>query len=120
MARKEGKLLFFAALGVLTLALAGCGGSSSSGAAPAGGAASSAGAAAARQNGPQRPGSGRFNTAVPVQAAVVQVGQLRTSNDTAGTIVAVTQSSVASQVAGVVSSVVHQAGDWVKAGANVV
>ena len=50
----------------------------------------------------------------------IHVGPLRTSNDTAGTIVAVTQSSVASQVAGVAAAVLRQPGDWVKAGATVV
>ena len=78
-----------------------------------------AGAGAAPAAGPQRPG-GRFGSAIPVQAVAVQVGPLKTGNDTTGTIVAVTQSTVASQVAGVVSCVVHQAGDWVKAGTTVV
>ena len=119
MATREGKQLIFAALGVLTLVLAGCGGSPAS-TASGGGTGSAPAGAAARQNGSQRPGAGRFNAAIPVQAVAVHVGPLVTSSSTAGTIVAVTQSSVASQVAGVVSSVVHQAGDWVGAGATVV
>ena len=81
--------------------------------------AQAGGVQGARGAGQQRPG-GRFYAAIPVQAVTIHVGLLKASNETAGTIVAVTQSSVASQVAGVVSSVVHRAGDWVKAGAAVV
>ena len=121
MATKHWKRLAYAALGIAALLLAACGGGSSA-AAPGGGApGASAGGAPARQNGAPRPGAGgRFNTAVTVQAVTIHVGPLRTSNSTAGTIVAVTQSSVASQVAGVVAAVVHQAGDWVREGANIV
>jgi multidrug efflux pump subunit AcrA (membrane-fusion protein) len=55
-----------------------------------------------------------------VQAVTVQVGPLVTDNDTAGTVVPVTQSQVAAQVAGVASAVYRKAGDWVKQGALVV
>jgi multidrug efflux pump subunit AcrA (membrane-fusion protein) len=64
--------------------------------------------------------TGRKGGATPVQAVTIHVGPLKTSNDTAGTVVPVTLSSVASQVSGVVSSVPRLAGDWVKAGATVV
>ena len=97
-----------AAIGLLALALAGCGGGPSAGRAPA-----------AQAAGTQKQG-GRFLTAVPVQAVVVHVGPLRTDNLTAGSVVPATQSLVASQVAGVVRAVIHQAGDWVKAGVTVV
>lgn len=76
----------------------------------------------ARTGGPGGPGQGngrRFAT-IPVQAFTVQVGPLITDNDTAGTVVPVTQSQVAAQVAGVVSAVSRKAGDWVKQGALVV
>jgi len=74
---------------------------------------------AQRSGGQQRPG-GRAFAAIPVQAIAVTTGVLSSSNSTAGTVVPVTQSSVASQVAGVVSRVVHNAGDWVKEGQTVV
>jgi multidrug resistance efflux pump len=99
--------------------LAACGGGAPGSAAAPGAPAGQAGQAGAGPAAAQKPG-GRFNATIPVQAVTVHVGPLKTSNDTAGTIVAVTQSSVASQVGGVASSVVHQAGDWVKAGATVV
>jgi multidrug resistance efflux pump len=50
----------------------------------------------------------------------VQIGPLATESDTAGSVSPVTQSAVASQVAGVVLRVVHLAGDWVKEGETVV
>jgi multidrug resistance efflux pump len=76
----------------------------------------------------QKPGGGRQNatsggrgfSAIPVVAVAVRVGPLTSGNDTAATVAPLTQSAVASQVAGVVSRVVHQAGDWVKAGTPVV
>ena len=61
-------------------------------------------------------GNGRRFAAIPVQAVAIHVGALTARNQTAGSVVPVTQSAVASQVAGVVSRLVHQAGDWVKAG----
>ncbi len=75
--------------------------------------------AGARNGGPGQGGGRRFAT-IPVQAVTVQVGPLVTDNDTAGTVVPVTQSQVAAQVAGVVSAVSRKAGDWVKQGALVV
>ncbi len=78
--------------------------------------------AGARNGGPNGTGngSGRRFASIPVQAVAVQVGPLITDNDTAGTVVPVTQSQVAAQVAGVVSAVYRMAGDWVKQGAPVV
>jgi HlyD family secretion protein len=103
-----------------TLASCGGGAPGPAGGQPAGGAARPGTAApGAPAAGAQRSG-GRFYSAIPVQAVTVPVGRLTSSNDTAGTIVAVTQSSVASQVAGVASAVLHQAGEWVQAGATVV
>ena len=99
-----------AAAAILCLAvLAGCGGGAAQ---PAGNGQSAVPA------GQQAPG--RRVGPIPVQAVTVHVGPLKTSNDTAGTVVPVTLSSVASQVSGVVSSVPRLAGDWVKAGATVV
>jgi multidrug efflux pump subunit AcrA (membrane-fusion protein) len=105
---------------ILPLAvLVGCGGGNA--AAPQGsgqrnGSPQGGGAQYAQGSGGQRAGT----RAIPVQAVIIHIGPLKTSNDTAGTVVPVTLSSVASQVAGVVSSVPRQAGDWVKAGATVV
>ena len=100
----------------LSLVLLSCSpGSSSSGkpagAAPQGGAAQANGAGQA---------NGRRFGAIPVLAVVVKVGPLTAGNDTAATVAPVTQSTVASQVAGVVARVVHLAGDWVKEGEPVV
>ena len=64
--------------------------------------------------------AGRRFATIPVQAFTVVVSPLVTENDTAGTVVPVTQSQVAAQVAGVVSVVVRKAGDWVKQGALIV
>jgi multidrug resistance efflux pump len=65
-------------------------------------------------------GSGRRFATIPVQAVTVQAAPLVSDNDTAGTVVAATQSQVAAQVAGVVSFTSRKAGDWVKRGALVV
>ncbi|HTO21126.1 MAG TPA: HlyD family efflux transporter periplasmic adaptor subunit [Spirochaetia bacterium] len=110
-----------AALALALALLMACGGGPGAGAA-GGPSAARGGAPAGDPPGkaaPQQAGA-RFGRAIPVQAVTVHVGKLTTNNDTTGTIVAVTQSSVASQVAGVVLSVVHQPGDWVKAGTSVV
>ena len=48
------------------------------------------------------------------------MGPLTAGNDTAATVAPVTQSTVASQIAGVVLRVAHVAGDWVKEGEPVV
>ncbi|HEY9594664.1 MAG TPA: biotin/lipoyl-binding protein, partial [Spirochaetia bacterium] len=108
-------------LGVLSLGAAllviGCGAKQA--ADPPGQGSPSAPASGGRAGGQQRPG-GRVFAAIPVQTVTVTVGMLSSSNSTAGTVVPQTQSSVASQVAGVVSRIVHQAGDWVKEGQAVV
>jgi HlyD family secretion protein len=65
-------------------------------------------------------GGGRRFATIPVQAATVQAGTLVTDNATSGTVVAVTQSPVAAQVAGVVARVARRAGDWVIQGALVI
>jgi multidrug efflux pump subunit AcrA (membrane-fusion protein) len=68
---------------------------------------------------PGQQGGRKFAT-IPVQAFDVTVGPLVADSNTAGSVVPVTQSAVASQVAGVVLRVAHRAGDWVKAGETVV
>jgi len=100
----------------LSLVLFGCapGSSSPTAAKPAGAAAQGNGAGQAKGA-----GAGRFGP-VPVLAVTVKVGPLTAGNDTAATVTPVTQSTVASQVAGVVARVVHLAGDWVKEGEPVV
>jgi len=55
-----------------------------------------------------------------VQAVTVSYGPLITDSTTSGSVVPVTQSQVAAQVAGVVASVLHRTGDWVAAGEVVV
>jgi len=102
------------------LILAGCQGQSSP-AAPSAGTG-----AAAPQNGAARaggtgaaPGGRRFAT-IPVQAITVVSAPLVTDNDTAGTVVAATQSQVAAQVAGVVQKVYLNQGDHVAKGTPVV
>jgi HlyD family secretion protein len=105
------------------LALAGCAPRSASqaGGAPSGGARQGqAGAAGQNGGGAQGAGGARRFGAIPVLAVDVKVGPLMAGNDTAATVAPVTQSTVASQVAGVVQRVVHLAGDWVKAGEAVV
>jgi multidrug resistance efflux pump len=93
------------AMGILVplAVLAGCGG----------------GNATAGQQKPGAPG-GRAFAAIPVVAVAVRVGPLTAGNNTAANVAPLTQSAVASQVAGVVARVVHLAGDWVKEGASVV
>ncbi len=63
---------------------------------------------------------GRRAIVVSVQAITVPSGPLVTDNDTAGSVVAATQSSVATQVAGVVQRVLHKSGDWVKLGEPII
>jgi multidrug resistance efflux pump len=82
--------------------------------------AQSAPRGAAGQAGPGAPGGGRRFATIPVQAVTVQAAPLLSDNDTAGTVVAATQSQVAAQVAGVVSYAARKAGDWVRQGALVV
>ncbi len=97
-----------AALVAVALILAGCSGggsaSGSSSAVPAGG----------RANGTRSFG------AIPVLAVTAHVGPLTANNDTAASVAPAVQSTVASQVAGVVSRLAHVAGDWVKEGEPVV
>ena len=107
--------------------LIGCGGGTGPAAGQPGGGSAAAGQPGGGQPGAASNGRGAgtqragFRVGpIPVQAVNVHVGPLKTNNDTAGSVVPVTLSSVASQVAGVVSSVPRQAGDWVKAGATVV
>ena len=111
-----------AALAALTLAIAGC--------APGGSAAAPAkngNAAAGGTSGPSTGGAQAGNStgarrfgAIPVLAVTAIVGPLTAGNDTAATVAPVTQSTVASQIAGVVLRVAHVAGDWVKEGEPVV
>ena len=84
--------------------------------------ATGAGSPGGGQNGraPGAPRAGFRVGPIPVQAVIIHIGPLKTGNDTAGSVVPVTLSSVASQVAGVVSAVPRQAGDWVRTGATVV
>ena len=115
---KRNGFLAASSLIALSLVLVGCApGSSSSNAARPAGAAAQGGAVPANGGGQA---NGRRFGAIPVLAVTVKVGPLTAGNDTAATVAPVTQSSVASQVAGVVSRVVHLAGDWVKAGEPVV
>ncbi len=65
------------------------------------------------------PRAGRFG-GISVQVAAAVQGSLEASHQTAGSVVPVTQSAVAAQVSGVVARIVHQPGDWVKAGDVVV
>ncbi|HUZ17841.1 MAG TPA: efflux RND transporter periplasmic adaptor subunit [Spirochaetia bacterium] len=117
---KKGRAAWLAAAvlaALLAALLVGCGAkTASSSTAPA------AGGAAARQGGQPAggPGRGRAGFAIPVQAEVVQFGPLDATHTSAATVVPVTQSNVATQVSGVVRTVLHQAGDWVTAGETVI
>ncbi len=63
---------------------------------------------------------GRGLSVTPVQLITVSSGPLIAEIQTSGTVTPVTQSPVASQVAGVVSQVLRRAGDWVRKGEVVV
>jgi multidrug efflux pump subunit AcrA (membrane-fusion protein) len=65
-------------------------------------------------------GTGRRAALIPVQAVAVTIGPLVAENNTAGAVVPVMQSTVASQVGGVVMSVPKKAGEWVKEGQIIV
>ncbi len=113
-----------AAVAAASVALAGCSAArdpSSQG--PGAGAqparAQSAQAPGASAQGSARQGGRRFG-AITVQAVSVPAGPLVTENDTAGTVVPVTQSQVAAQVSGVVLQVLRNVGDTVRAGAPVI
>jgi multidrug resistance efflux pump len=86
-------------------------------ASPTGG---NAAAVSGGQGAPQGQQGGRRSAIIPVQAVVVQVGLLRADRTTAGIIVPVVQSQVATQVAGFVARVPRLVGDWVKTGDVVV
>ncbi|MGA2764432.1 MAG: HlyD family efflux transporter periplasmic adaptor subunit [Spirochaetia bacterium] len=100
------------------LALAGCAPRPQ----PASGTGAPAGSPQAGQAGAQasKAGGPRRFSAIPVLAVTVKIGPLTAGNDTAATVAPVTQSTVASQVAGVAQRLVHLAGDWVKEGDPVV
>jgi multidrug resistance efflux pump len=120
--RRLSPFVFVAALAAI-LALAGCSAKPVDPAGRAGtvpGATPGAAPAAGRSGAPQGQQGGRRFATIPVQAVTVQQGTLVTDNDTAGTVVAVTQSPVAAQVAGVVAKVARTQGDWVGQGAMVV
>ncbi|MGA2613503.1 MAG: HlyD family efflux transporter periplasmic adaptor subunit [Spirochaetia bacterium] len=120
MITKAKAVLTLAALAAVVLA--GCAPrSSQSGAAAAANGAARTGQAAAGQGaqGQGAQGARKFG-AIPVLAVTVKVGPLMAGNDTAATVAPVTQSTVASQVAGVAQKIVHLAGDWVKQGEPVV
>ena len=72
------------------------------------------------EQGQQAGQGGRRFGAIPVLAVTAKMNPLMAGNDTAATVAPVMQSTVASQVAGVVQHVVHLAGDWVKQGEPVV
>ncbi|MCX7037730.1 MAG: biotin/lipoyl-binding protein, partial [Spirochaetes bacterium] len=113
------------------LILAGCGAQGGRGATtPAQAAARGNGAqagAGVRTGVPQGAGvqgstqtGGRRFAVIAVQAVPVVSGPLVTDNDTAGTVVPVTQSQVAAQVSGVVAKILKKVGDYVEEGATVV
>ncbi len=106
------RMILVISAALAALALAAC---SPQGSKPAG----SPQAAAGAQNGTGAQRASRFG-AIPVLATTVKVGPLTAGNDTAATIAPFVQSTVASQVAGVVARVVHLAGEWVKEGEPVV
>ncbi|HEY9593364.1 MAG TPA: HlyD family efflux transporter periplasmic adaptor subunit [Spirochaetia bacterium] len=57
---------------------------------------------------------------ISVQGTTVSAGTLMVRNVTAGTVSAVTESSVAARTAGTVSRLYRKSGDWVKTGAPVI
>jgi HlyD family secretion protein len=117
----------FLAAAVLPLALAACSKPAASSTGTAAGAGTGAAATRTASAGGQggagagaQGAPGRRFAAVSVQAITVKAGPLVTDNDTAGTVVPVTQSSVAAQVSGVVLKVLHRVGDVVKDGTPVI
>lgn len=117
-----GQWIFVAVL-VIAAAFAGYalrGRSSSSQAAPAGGSGQAA-SASQKSGGKSSAQTGRSTGAViAVQTATSQSGTLVAQRQTAGTVQPVTSSQVASQAAGVVSQVLANVGDSVKAGQAVI
>ena len=110
MSRTKTFLTMAALASLAAFLLAGC--------APRSGSPQGGGAAAGQ--GQQAGQGGRRFGAIPVLAVTAKINPLMAGNDTAATVAPVTQSTVASQVAGVVQHVVHLAGDWVKQGEPVV
>ncbi len=109
----------------LTVAACGAGTSPAAGAGQSGTAAPGGQAGARPASTTGSPGAagqagGRRFATISVQAITVEASPLVTDNNTAGTVTAVTQSQVASQVSGVVSRVFHKQGDHVSTGAAVV
>lgn len=90
--------------------------------APGGGAANGAAPSAAQGGGAPsgQQGGGRRSAEISVQAVEAAQGTLVSENSTAGTVNAVTQSQVASQVAGAVAKVYYKAGAFVSKGQVVV
>jgi HlyD family secretion protein len=120
-----GDFLGAIAIGALAaaLVLASCSktavGEQRSGQGPGKSASGAPGAAATEGNGGPGGGkqyAGHRQAVVPVQAVTVQEGLLTADRTTAGVVNTVVQSQVATQVAGVVKSVLHLAGDWVRTG----
>jgi HlyD family secretion protein len=83
-------------------------------------AADAAGGAQRGKGGPGAPNGERKAAVVLVQAVAASEGLLSSDRSTAGVVSAAVQSQVASQVAGVVKSVLRVAGDWVKEGEEVI
>jgi multidrug efflux system membrane fusion protein len=110
----------------LTLVLAGCQPSSPAEAGAAPGPQASGAPAAAAQGAPQAvsaatTGKGKGRSAVVVvQAETVKAGPLNVQSSTAGTVAAFTQSSVAAQASGTVTTLIRKAGDWVQTGDPVI
>ncbi len=115
------RLILIAGAAVAIVVLIGCGRKPATDPSPGQGQASGTLPAAGQARGPgsQNQGVRRFS-AIPVQAVVINEGVLSAQHDTAGSVVPVTQSPVATQVGGIVSRTLLMAGDWVKAGQIVV
>ena len=114
---KTGLALAVLASALSLAALGSCGKTSA-----AGGSAGQSGGSAGQSGGNAQgaAASGRRLGLIPVQAAIVQVGELTADRGTSGQVVPDTLSQVAAQVAGVVKSTPRQVGDWVRAGDIVV
>ena len=113
------KTILVAGAVVVGLALAGC---AAKPAGPEPGPAAAPGQAVRGDpaSSPAGGGAARRAANIPVQAAQVGFGPLTAVHESAGSVVPVTQSQVAVQVGGVVSRLLHQAGEWVAEGEAVV
>ena len=118
-----------AVLAALTIAvITGCAVRGSPPGASANGAATSPGVSASGGAGGTQGRSGAGGSqgapagfgSIAVLAAIARVGPLTAGNSTAATVAPIMTSTVASQVAGVVATVSHLAGDWVRKGDPVV